>query len=132
MATYSLSRRYSLVYLSAAALAVLTACGGSDGPTAEPSEQFVPPEPPSGYTAKAIAYADRDMVSAANPLAVQAGVAIFARGGSAVEQKACAPDVSRYCRAVMNESDLTILGCLQAHRAKISKKCDKVLLSHGQ
>jgi hypothetical protein len=32
----------------------------------------------------------------------------------------------------MNESDLTILGCLQAHRAKISKKCDKVLLSHGQ
>lgn len=54
------------------------------------------------------------------------------RGGSADEQKACAPDVSRYCRAVMNESDLTILGCLQAHRAKISKKCDKVLLSHGQ
>lgn len=85
MATYSLSRRYSLVYLSAAALAVLTACGGSDGPTAEPSEQFVPPEPPSGYTAKAIAYADRDMVSAANPLAVQAGVAILARGGSAID-----------------------------------------------
>lgn len=85
MATYSLSRRYSLVYLSAAALAVLTACGGSDGPTAEPSEQFVPPEPPSGYTAKAIAYADRDMVSAANPLAVQAGAAILARGGSAID-----------------------------------------------
>jgi hypothetical protein len=54
------------------------------------------------------------------------------RGGTVDEQKACAPDVSRYCRAVMNESDLTILGCLQAHRAKISKKCDKVLLSHGQ
>lgn len=54
------------------------------------------------------------------------------RGGNANEQKACAPDVSRYCRAVMNDSDLVILGCLQANRAKISKKCDKVLLSHGQ
>lgn len=54
------------------------------------------------------------------------------RGGTAEEQKACAPDVSRYCRAVMNDGDLTILGCLQANRAKISKKCDKVLVSHGQ
>lgn len=54
------------------------------------------------------------------------------RGGTADEQKACAPDVSRYCRAVMNEGDLTILGCLKANRAKISKACDKVLVSHGQ
>ena len=54
------------------------------------------------------------------------------RGGTPEEQKACAPDVSRYCRAVMNEGDLTILGCLKANRAKISKPCDKVLVSHGQ
>ena len=43
--------------LSIAALAVLAACGGSDGPTTpvatpEPAEQYVPPEPPSGYTPK--------------------------------------------------------------------------------
>lgn len=54
------------------------------------------------------------------------------RSGTPEEQKACAPDVSRYCREVMNDGDLTILGCLKAHRAKISKKCDKVLLDHGQ
>jgi hypothetical protein len=55
-----------------------------------------------------------------------------ARGGTPEEQKACAPDVSRYCRAVMNESDLTILGCLKAYRTKLSKKCDKVLTDNGQ
>lgn len=54
-------------------------------PLAEPADQFMPPEPPSGYTAKAIAYANKDMVSAANPLAVQTGVDILARGGSAVD-----------------------------------------------
>jgi len=55
-----------------------------------------------------------------------------ARGGTPEEQKACAPDVSRYCRAVMNDSDLTILGCLKAYRTKLSKKCDKVLTDNGQ
>lgn len=85
MAAFLIDRRFSLAVLSAAALAVLAACGGSDGPLAEPAEQFVPPEPPSGYTAKAVAYANKDMVSAANPLAVQAGVAILARGGSAID-----------------------------------------------
>lgn len=54
-------------------------------PLAEPADQFMPPEPPSGYTAKAVAYANKDMVSAANPLAVQTGVHILARGGSAVD-----------------------------------------------
>ena len=54
------------------------------------------------------------------------------RSGTPEEQKACAPDVSRYCRAVMNDGDLTVLGCLKANRAKISKKCDAVLVSHGQ
>jgi hypothetical protein len=55
-----------------------------------------------------------------------------ARSGTPEEQKACAPDVSKYCRAVMNESDLTILGCLKAYRTKLSKKCDKVLSDNGQ
>lgn len=52
---------------------------------AEPAEQFIPPEPPSGYTAKAIAFANQDMVAAANPRAVQTGVDMLARGGSAVD-----------------------------------------------
>ena len=54
------------------------------------------------------------------------------RGGTPAEQKACSPDVSRYCRDVMKEGDLTILGCLKANRTKISKACDKVLVSNGQ
>lgn len=76
--------------LSIAALAVLAACGGSDGPTTpvatpEPVEQYVPPEPPSGYTPKTISYANKDMVAAANPLAVKAGVDILAKGGTATD-----------------------------------------------
>ena len=76
--------------LSIAALAVLAACGGSDGPTTpvatpEPTEQYVPPEPPSGYTPKTISYANKDMVAAANPLAVKAGVDILAKGGTATD-----------------------------------------------
>jgi len=78
-------RRPYLTGLSIAALAVLAACGGNDGPVAEPSEQFVPPEPPSGFTAKSISYANKDMVAAANPLAVKAGVDILAKGGSATD-----------------------------------------------
>jgi len=88
-----MTSRFPLRCTSLAVLAVfsLSAClGGSDDPVppvplAEPSEQFMPPEPPSGYTPKAIAYANKDMVAAANPLAVRAGVDILARGGSAVD-----------------------------------------------
>jgi hypothetical protein len=53
-------------------------------------------------------------------------------GGTPEEQKACAHDVQKYCRVVMNESDLTILSCLQQNRAKLTKACDKVLTDHGQ
>jgi hypothetical protein len=72
----------------------------------------------------------------ATTLLVSATAGAFAQGqqrsGTPEEQKACAPDVSRYCRSVMNDGDFVILGCLQANRPKISKKCDAVLKSHGQ
>lgn len=72
------------------ALVMLAACGGNGGPASplampEPVEQYVPPEPPSGYLPKTISYARKDMVVAAHPLAVKAGVAILAQGGSAVD-----------------------------------------------
>jgi hypothetical protein len=54
------------------------------------------------------------------------------RSGTPEEQKACGPDVSRYCRAVMDQGDLVILSCLQQNRPKISKACNAVLVSHGQ
>ncbi|MCD0423433.1 MAG: hypothetical protein QM576_21920 [Rhodopseudomonas sp.] len=54
------------------------------------------------------------------------------RSGTEAEQKACSRDVSRFCRSVMEQSDLVILSCLQQNRAKISKACNQVLVSHGQ
>jgi Cysteine rich repeat len=47
-------------------------------------------------------------------------------------QDACARDVSRHCRKVMNDGDQVVLACLKQNRAKISKACDKVLTDHGQ
>jgi hypothetical protein len=44
----------------------------------------------------------------------------------------CARDVSRFCRAQMNDGDMVILGCLKQHRARLSKTCEKVLTDHGQ
>lgn len=44
----------------------------------------------------------------------------------------CARDVSRYCRAQMNDGDQIILACLKQNRAKISKACQQKLTSHGQ
>ena len=90
MTTSVFQRKSYAAGLSIAMLAVLAACGGGDDRTLpiampEPVEQFVPPEPPSGYTPKSISYANRDMVSAANPLAVKAGVDILAKGGSATD-----------------------------------------------
>jgi hypothetical protein len=44
----------------------------------------------------------------------------------------CARDVSRYCRAHMDEGDQVILACLKQNRARLSKTCAKVLTDHGQ
>jgi hypothetical protein len=61
---------------------------------------------------------------------------LMATGASAqqprVGQDACARDVSRYCRAQMNDGDQVILACLKQNRAKISKACQQMLASHGQ
>jgi gamma-glutamyltranspeptidase/glutathione hydrolase len=43
------------------------------------------PERPSGWTPKSLAFAPRDMVAAAHPLAVEAGVAMLAEGGTAID-----------------------------------------------
>jgi len=45
---------------------------------------------------------------------------------------ACARDVSRFCRAQMNDGDQIVLACLKQNRARLSKACAKVLLDHGQ
>ena len=45
---------------------------------------------------------------------------------------ACARDVSRFCRAQMNDGDQIVLACLKQHRERLSKACAKVLTEHGQ
>jgi hypothetical protein len=45
---------------------------------------------------------------------------------------ACARDVSRFCRAQMNDGDQIVLACLKQNRARISKACQQTLASHGQ
>jgi hypothetical protein len=45
---------------------------------------------------------------------------------------ACARDVTRFCRAHMNDGDQVVLACLKEHRAKLSKACAQVLTDHGQ
>jgi hypothetical protein len=54
------------------------------------------------------------------------------RSGTPEEQKACARDVQRHCRAVIDQGDFTILACLQQNRPKISAACNQVLKNHGQ
>jgi hypothetical protein len=54
---------------------------------------------------------------------------------ASAQQKAdagCARDVTRHCRAVMNDGDMAVLACLKQNRAKLSKVCEKVLIDHGQ
>jgi hypothetical protein len=41
------------------------------------------------------------------------------RSGTPDEQKACARDVERYCRPVIDQGDFTVLACLQQNRPKI-------------
>ena len=45
---------------------------------------------------------------------------------------ACARDVSRFCRAYMQQGDMAVLACLKQNRARISRGCDAVLTSHGR
>ena len=47
-------------------------------------------------------------------------------------QDACARDVTRFCRAHMNDGDMVVLACLKQNRARLGKACQQVLTSHGQ
>jgi cysteine rich repeat protein len=61
---------------------------------------------------------------------------LLASAASAQQQQpghdACARDVTRFCRAHINDGDQIVLACLKEHRARLSKACEKVLTEHGQ
>jgi len=61
------------------------------------------------------------------PLVLIASSALAQQG-----HDACARDVSRFCRAYMQQGDQIVLACLKQNRARLSKACDKVLTDHGQ
>jgi hypothetical protein len=45
---------------------------------------------------------------------------------------ACAGNVQRYCRPILDQGDFAVLACLQQHREKLTATCKKVLADHGQ
>jgi hypothetical protein len=54
------------------------------------------------------------------------------RSGTPEEQRACARDVQRFCRPVIDQGDFTVLACLQQNRPRLTEACDQVLKNHGQ
>lgn len=61
------------------------------------------------------------------PFVLMASVASAQQG-----HDACARDVSRFCRAHINDGDQIVLACLKQNRARLSRTCQKVLTDHGQ
>jgi hypothetical protein len=59
-------------------------------------------------------------------------LAISAASAQNEHSDACARDVVRHCRRVMNDGDQIVLACLKENRAHLSKACEKVLTDHGQ
>ncbi|MEH2564789.1 cysteine rich repeat-containing protein [Bradyrhizobium sp. AZCC 2289] len=59
---------------------------------------------------------------------------LMASAASAQQQghDACARDVSRFCRAHMQDGDSVVLACLKENRPRLSKACQKTLAEHGQ
>ena len=65
-------------------------------------------------------------------LSVPVSISALAHSGTDQEERACAPDVQRFCRKLMDQGDFTILACLKENRPKLSPACRYVLVSHGQ
>jgi hypothetical protein len=65
-------------------------------------------------------------------LSVSVSTSALAHSGTEQDEKACAPDVHRFCRKLLDQGDFTILACLKENRPKLSNACRQVLVSHGQ
>jgi hypothetical protein len=65
-------------------------------------------------------------------LCVPVSTGALAHSGTDQEEKACAPDVQRFCRKLMDQGDFTILACLKENRPKLAPGCRYVRVSHGQ
>jgi hypothetical protein len=52
--------------------------------------------------------------------------------GNDKDEKTCIGDVTRFCRKLMDQSDLKILACLKENRTRLRPSCIKALADHGQ
>jgi hypothetical protein len=50
--------------------------------------------------------------------------------GTPQEQQACTRDAQRFCRKQLGD-DGAVQQCLQQHRTRLSKSCQRVFQSHG-
>jgi len=58
--------------------------------------------------------------------------AALAQSGTPEEQAACRADVRRFCARIRDaEGSNAFLQCLQANKARLSKRCLAVLEKHG-
>jgi len=46
-----------------------------------------------------------------------------AASGTDQEERACTPDVQRFCRKLMDQGDFTILACVKENRPKLTLAC---------
>jgi ribosomal 50S subunit-associated protein YjgA (DUF615 family) len=60
------------------------------------------------------------------------GAAVAQHGGTEQEQRACAGNVQRYCRPILEQGDVAVLSCLQQYPEKLAVFCRKVLTDRGQ
>jgi hypothetical protein len=65
-------------------------------------------------------------------LSVPGSTSALAHSGSEQDEKACAPDVHRFCHKLLDQGDFTILAYLKENRPKLSNACRQVLVGHGQ
>lgn len=74
----------------------------------------------------------RLLISAAAATVGLVSLSSVALAQTDAQRTGCTRDVTRLCRAVINDGDSAVLSCLQQNRAKVSKACQKILSDNGQ
>jgi hypothetical protein len=49
--------------------------------------------------------------------------------GSSEQQRACRPDILRHCRALLEQSDQEMAGCLRSNARNLTRACREALQS---
>ena len=60
------------------------------------------------------------------------GMPAQALSGTQEEQAACRPDVTKHCKGVQGDDESAFVACLVSHASQLSRRCRKVLETHGK